>query len=107
MTPTDDRSTRTRVAPTRIASYDAAVLSTRAACARWPKEGSRGLCARVGVVWACGAPFLAPAQCPYSIVDESDCAGKPYTDLSWPHVGNMADAGGDVDSVNGGIDRSR
>ena len=49
--------------------------------------------------------------CPYSVVDESERAGKPKfrltTDLSWPHVGAMWAGETLVDSVNDGMDRSR
>jgi hypothetical protein len=50
--------------------------------------------------------------CPYSIVDESERAGRPKfrltTDLSWPHEGMISGADGvGVDSVNASMDRSR
>ena len=48
---------------------------------------------------------------PYSVVDESERAGRPKfrltTDLSWPLRGSMWDVGGEVDSVNAAMDRSR
>ena len=64
--------------------------------------------------WASGGwhmPCWPLRTSPYSLVDESERAGKPKfrltTDLSWPHRGTMHAAGAEVDSVNGGMDRSR
>jgi len=64
--------------------------------------------------WASGGHQELPCwplrTCPYSVVDESERAGKPKhrltIDLSWPHVGMLSDGGGPVDSVNGAMDRS-
>jgi hypothetical protein len=64
--------------------------------------------------WADGGHGWLPCwplrSCPYSIVDESVRAGRAKwrltIDLSWPHDGMMADGGGGVDSVNGGMDRA-
>ena len=61
--------------------------------------------------WASGGhrdlPCWPLRSCPYSVVDESERAGRPKfrltIDLSWPHAGMMAG----VDSVNGAMDRSR
>ena len=64
--------------------------------------------------WARG-PYAAPPcwpmrTCPYSVVDESERAGRPKyrltIDLSWPHPGAMRTAGGWVESVNDAMDRS-
>ena len=64
--------------------------------------------------WASGGHEALPCyplrSCPYSIVDESEKAGRPKfrltTDLSWPLPGMMRDEGGEIDSVNGAMDRS-
>jgi hypothetical protein len=61
---------------------------------------------------ACGGelPCWPLRTCPYSIVDESERAGKPKwrltTDLSWPPPASMWADGAWVDSVNEGMDRS-
>jgi hypothetical protein len=66
--------------------------------------------------WATGPHEFVPCwplrTCPYSLVDESERAGKPKfrltIDLSWPFPTAMPDgAGGYVDSVNGAMDRSQ
>ena len=49
---------------------------------------------------------------PYSVVDESERAGKPKfrltNDLSWPHEGMIDDGtGGSVESINGSMARDR
>ena len=63
--------------------------------------------------WASGGhelPCWPLRTCPFSVVDESERAGKPKfrltTDLSWPHAGGLEGPEGWVDSVNGGMDRS-
>ena len=65
--------------------------------------------------WCSGGHASLPCwplrTCPFSVVDESERAGKPKfrltTDLSWPHGGSMSDgAGGFVDSVNAAMDRA-
>ena len=71
--------------------------------------------ANVSQGWATGGHAELPCwplrTCPFSVVDESVRAGKPKfrltTDLSWPHPGALWAAGGAVDSVNDGMDRSR
>ena len=63
--------------------------------------------------WASGGHEALPCyplrSCPYSIVDESEKAGRPKfrltTDLSWPLPGMMRDEDGEIDSVNGAMDR--
>ena len=72
------------------------------------------LAANEAMGWAAQSgtlPCWPLRTCPYSIVDESERAGKPKwrltTDLSWPHPGAMVEGGVDVGSVNDGIDQSQ
>ena len=68
----------------------------------------------VAAGWASGGYTTLPCwplrTCPYSLVDESERAGRPKhrltIDLSWPHAGKMRSGDGWVDSVNGAMDRN-